>query len=360
MNTALRCDLFCRVIDNFGDAGVCWRLARQLAAERGWQVRLWIDDLTPLARLSGGVDASAVAQSAAEVDIRRWEDAPDATDTADIVIEAFACNLPESYVAAMARRHPAPVWINLDYLTAESWALDFHGVASPHPALPLVKYFYYPGFAAGSGGLLRERDADFSADRRESEFTVSLFCYDNPALPELLDLWRDGSEPIRCRVADGLARSQVERWLETGFPVGSSIHSGALVLDAEAFVDQTNFDRRLGACDLNFVRGEDSFVRAQWAGKPLVWHIYPQAEDAHRIKLDAFLKIYQTGLPEALARAEQNFWLAWNGVGNVRTAWPPYRAALPRLAEHARVWREQIAANGNLADRLAEFCLARL
>ena len=45
----MRIDLFCRVIDNWGDAGVCWRLARQLVRERGAQVRLWIDQPQVLA-----------------------------------------------------------------------------------------------------------------------------------------------------------------------------------------------------------------------------------------------------------------------------------------------------------------------
>ena len=40
-------DVFVRVIDNYGDVGVCWRLACGLAA-RGEQVRLWLDDLTAL------------------------------------------------------------------------------------------------------------------------------------------------------------------------------------------------------------------------------------------------------------------------------------------------------------------------
>ena len=40
-------DVFCRVVDNYGDAAVCWRLARQLADEHGARVRLWIDLLAP-------------------------------------------------------------------------------------------------------------------------------------------------------------------------------------------------------------------------------------------------------------------------------------------------------------------------
>ncbi|HET9045379.1 MAG TPA: elongation factor P maturation arginine rhamnosyltransferase EarP, partial [Casimicrobiaceae bacterium] len=42
---AQRWDVFCKVVDNFGDAGVCWRLARQLVAEHDLAVTLWIDVL---------------------------------------------------------------------------------------------------------------------------------------------------------------------------------------------------------------------------------------------------------------------------------------------------------------------------
>ena len=41
-------DIFCNVVDNFGDIGVCWRLACNLAS-RGKRVRLWVDDVSPLA-----------------------------------------------------------------------------------------------------------------------------------------------------------------------------------------------------------------------------------------------------------------------------------------------------------------------
>ncbi|MEO7887531.1 MAG: elongation factor P maturation arginine rhamnosyltransferase EarP, partial [Polaromonas sp.] len=48
MNRSLQWDIFCKVIDNFGDIGVCWRLAADLAS-RGHKVRLWVDDASALA-----------------------------------------------------------------------------------------------------------------------------------------------------------------------------------------------------------------------------------------------------------------------------------------------------------------------
>ncbi|WP_455776520.1 elongation factor P maturation arginine rhamnosyltransferase EarP, partial [Burkholderia stabilis] len=157
----IACDLFCTVIDNFGDIGVCWRVARQLAHEHGWQVRLFVDDLSTFARLLPGVDPDAERQTVDAIVIEHWHaQAGDALDIADVVIEAFACELPGAYLAAMARRARPPVWINLEYLSAEDWVADFHLRPSPHPRYPLLKTFFFPGLSAGTGGVLKEHDLD--------------------------------------------------------------------------------------------------------------------------------------------------------------------------------------------------------
>lgn len=356
----IRCDIFCTVVDNFGDAGVCWRLARQLVREHGWDVRLWIDDMATLARLVPAYDAACDEQRVDGVVARRWPPAFPAVEPADIVVEAFACELPPTYVEAMAARPQPPVWINLEYLSAEDWVAGCHGQASPHPRLPLVKHFFFPGFVPGTGGLIRERDADFSPGPPKLALNVSMFCYTNPALLSLLDAWSAGGEPLRCLVADGLPRTQIERWLGEPFVPGITTRREALELVALPFVAQTAYDRLLAECDLNFVRGEDSLVRAQWAMHPFVWQVYPQAEAAHRPKLAAFLACYGAHLPPDTAVAVADFWNAWNGDDDLAARWPAFRRALPRLAKHAQPWSEQLAALGELAGNLAKFALQRL
>ncbi|QNM94786.1 elongation factor P maturation arginine rhamnosyltransferase EarP [Chitinimonas koreensis] len=356
-------DIFCTVIDNWGDAGVCWRLARQIAAERGEPVRLWIDDLAPLALLRPGADPQAGSQWLDGVEVRRWaapfpEVAPHA-----VVIEAFACDPPESFLAAMAARTPRPVWLNLEYLSAEAWVEGCHALGSKHPRLPLRRWFFFPGFTAATGGLLRERglparrEAERAAQAGDAaELAVSLFCYDNPALPALLDAWRDGP-PLTLRVTEGKARTQVERWLGEPFGPGATARRGALTLSALPFLDQDGYDRLLWRCDLDFVRGEDSFVRAQWAARAFVWHIYPQDDDAHQAKLDAFLKRYLAGLPAGPAAALNDFWQAWNRGDGPATvaAWPALRAALPALEAHARRWAAELAGQPDLLAQIVEF-----
>jgi uncharacterized repeat protein (TIGR03837 family) len=221
----------------------------------------------------------------------------------------------------------------------------------------LQKFFFFPGFVPGTGGLLRERDlAVPPAPIFTGPIEISLFCYDNPQLPALLAAWRDGDRPITCHVCAGLPRRQVAAWLGAGFAEGATVQRGHLTLNALPFLPQTGYDALLGRCHLNFVRGEDSFVRAQWAERPFVWQAYPQAEQAHFAKLDAFPNLYaKVG---ADGTALRSFFHAWNGDGALD--WPSFAAQLPALAAAAPGWARQIAAQGDLATNLVQFCREKL
>nr|WP_235527468.1 elongation factor P maturation arginine rhamnosyltransferase EarP [Burkholderia sp. Leaf177] len=377
-DSQIACDIFCEVIDNFGDIGVCWRLARQLKAEHGWQVRLFVDDLKAFHALCPAVDSTLARQEAAGVVIEHWHAPTHAGDTlqiADVVIEAFGCELAAIYVTAMTRRERTPVWLNLEYLSAEDWVADFHLRPSPHPRHAINKTFFFPGLGAGTGGVLKERtlDADREAFQRETWWqervgisvpsadttVISMFAYENPAIDALLEQWRDSPTPIALLVPEGRISGAIARFFGLpGFPAGSKAESGSLKAYALGFVEQPLFDALLWASDINFVRGEDSFVRAQWAQKPFVWQIYPQADDAHLPKLDAALAHYADGLPEGARTALERFWHAWNGVGTPDWAgfWGHRKDLEPRAAD----WALELAAVGDLAGNLAEFAKSQL
>jgi len=380
---APRWDIFCTVVDNYGDVGVAWRLARQLAGEHAIAVRLFVDDMRALARLAPEIDAATSEQCARGVDMRRWGGAQVdlAADPGDVVVEAFGCGLPPAYLGAMAARGRPPVWINLEYLSAESWIEGCQGLASRHPALPLTRYFFFPGFTVQSGGLLRERDLLLRRDRfraapgaREALWRmlgiaapapeariVSLFCYPNAPLPSLLDAWTESDPPILCLVPEGTATAMLERWTGgAGLRAGTRFGRGRLTLATVPFVTQDDYDQLLWICDINFVRGEDSFVRAQWAARPLVWHVYPQTENAHRLKLDAFLARYGAALPPDPAAALRSLSIAWNGEGDAGAAWQQFAAALPALSTNAESWTSALAAQSDLAEGLVKFCADRV
>ena len=380
--TKVRWDIFCAVVDNYGDIGVCWRLARQLVAEHGFAVRLWVDDLASFARLCPQLDPRAAEQEVGGVEVHRGHtDFPTDLAAADVVVEAFACHLPEPYVAAMAARPLPPVWINLEYLSAEPWVEDCHAMASPHPRLSLVKHFFFPGFAPGTGGLLRERDliarrdtflgddlsraafwrdAGFAPPGRDA-LVVALFGYRNPAAGELMRAFAAGDRPIVCALSEGpLLRGAAGFFGRQDLRVGEQLARGGLTLLALPFVALDRYDELLWASDINFVRGEDSFVRAQWAARPLLWQIYPQAEDAHWTKLEAFRALYCAGLEPRAAEAISGLWRAWNRAEGVFDAWTAFEPCLPALQRHAEAWCRRLSGQTDLASRLADFCLSRL
>ena len=313
----LQWDVFCQVIDNYGDIGVCWRLASQLAA-RGQRVRLWVDDASALAWMAPAGHPG--------VELRRWGgEMPAAHEAApDVLVEAFGCEIPEPFLAwavGRAQDRQQPVWINLEYLSAESYVERNHRLPSlimSGPAAGWTRWFFYPGFTPATGGLLREsglldqRPPGFAAAWRAGQPAaathpqrwMSLFCYEPAALPALLaQAIRPGTTHTRLLVTPGRATLAVQAALAT-LPA----EHGPLQLQFLAPTDQQGFDDLLWASDFNAVRGEDSLVRALWAGKALVWHIYPQDDNAHHAKLAAFLDWLQA--PASL----RDFHATWNGI----------------------------------------------
>jgi len=372
---SLTLDLFCKVVDNFGDIGICWRLARQLQREHGIDVTLWVDDMATFQRICPQVDPGAERQTVDSVAVRHWssqdgEFTPD--QVADIVIEFFGCDIPPGYIAAMAKRPQRPVWLNLEGLSAEEWVEGCHSLPSKHPRLPLTKYFFFPGFTDKTGGLLcetgleAERKAYISDPAAVSAFLsslgvteaeaaamkVSLFCYPYAPLAQLFAAWRGAAQAVTCLVPEGVASDAVAAFLGVPATAGSVRTDGALTVRVLPFVPQQDYDKLLWSCDLNFVRGEDSWVRAQWAGKSFIWHIYAQDENLHHKKLRAFLQRYAAG------SALDEFSLCWNGAvsGDWPTLWKTLVAAMPEISAKSSEWQQKILANGDLATNLTKFC----
>jgi len=377
--------IFCKVVDNYGDIGICWRLARQFHREHGIAVTLWVDDLHSFRRICPAVALDAAAQAVDGVQVRHWggQDGAFAPgDVADIVIEFFGVDIPPAYVAAMAQCEPRPVWINYEGLSAEAWVEGCHALPSMHPRLKLTKHFFFPGFTARTGGLLRERGLLDARDAFQADptaqaaflgglgvttadmdaFKVSLFCYPHAPVRALFDAWRDGGRRVTCLVPEGVAREQVAAFLGEAPVAGAHLACGQLTVRVVPFVPQHDYDRLLWACDLNIVRGEDSWVRAQWAGRPFVWHIYPQDENLHHVKLRAFLEKY-TGDAGDLASLAA-FSLHWNGAdGNGtdehRSDWPvlwrSLQTDLPAIGRRAIAWQALMSENGDLVSNLLNF-----
>lgn len=374
-------DIFSAVIDNYGDIGVCWRLARQLAAEHDLKVRLWTDDLISFKKINPEINPCLPVQVSRGVEIRQWAETNMTVEPADVVIEAFACELPTDYVAAMAKSGRRHAWVNLEYLSAEGWVDSHHGLPSPHPVLPLIKYFFFPGFSPSTGGVLAEKNgleqrtvfqADIQLrtafwqelgipDLKENEVRVSLFCYGNNSALSLFTDWAKGATPVTCLIPEGVATTQIATFFGVPRPEEENFFKkGSLIVRVLPFLEQDNYDKLLWACNFNFVRGEDSFVRAQWAARPMAWQIYPQEAGAHWPKLRAFLDRYCADLPQSTAVVLTAFFEAWNGGDTGVPDWEGLWRRRATLEKHAILWANRLIKNEDLATNLVNFCNNKL
>ena len=379
----LNCAIYCTVIDNFGDVGVCWRLARQLAEEYQLEVTLWVDDLVSFAKLAPHLDPQLHLQKLDKVTVSLWHPDVDPTPQAplDLIIEGFGCRLPDQVLAIMvnqAQNGHAPLWINLEYLSAEPWINDCHAMQSTHPFAGLIQYFWFPGFTSESGGLLREADliqrriryqADTQAqiefwarlgiyDPEKFQRHISLFAYENPQITPLLNSLTIAPEPMLLLVPHSKALTMVEQWAQRPLVVGDRYQHGNLTIVVLPFLSHDDYDHLLWSCDLNIVRGEDSLVRAHWAAKPLLWHIYPQSEDAHLTKLDAYLELAQQD--NTASSSWQDAMQRWNTPtlkpdSDPVHAWSTLLSDLPHWAENTSSWQSQLACQTDLTQRLMAF-----
>ena len=376
--TPLTLDLFCRIVDNYGDIGVCWRLARQLAAEVPCSPRLIVDDLLVFKKIEPRLDENAARQSLAGVTILHWAEAAllqHYGEPGDAVIEAFACELPAPVVTKMTAKTTPPVWIDLEYLSAEGWVETCHAIPSLHPATGLQKTLFFPGFTAKTGGLFREETllverSKFAADtalqnqwraqhgvpqKTAGTLDISLFCYKDAPLEFLLADMALSPDPVRLLVPHGIAEDKL---------AGVPAQQGNLTILPIPFLEQWEYDRLLWTCDLNFVRGEDSWLRAIWAAKPFIWLAYPQERGASHVKLEAFLGRYMQGLEPSLAESLADFHAMWNlGVREGKSgprSWHDLLPHLPELEAHARAWTETQARQDDCATQVIRFIRAQM
>lgn len=366
--------LYCTIIDNFGDIGVCWRLARQLADEYGQTVNLWVDDWQATRRMIPDLPETPTEWMVEGVCVRAWAQAQVETDcTGDVLIEGFGCTLPDAVLAQLAQRKVKPAWINLEYFSAELWVEGFHRQSGYDATVGTRRWFFFPGVHTHSGGMLRERDllarrAVWQADDHAQEFLIGLgiqipatsptlkvvcFAYAHAPYEEWLTaLCQHSTQPVSLWLCGGYSQAAV-------LTLAPSLCAQVSVYSIP-FVAQPEFDRLLWSADILFVRGEDSLVRALWSGKPFVWQIYPQSEQAHYVKLQAWLDFYTQGFPVALREAYQVLHAIWNGISQqpMQSAWDQIMTEWVSWQHFSQLRCEQCARASDLAARLIGFVRA--
>ncbi|WP_371752012.1 elongation factor P maturation arginine rhamnosyltransferase EarP [Snodgrassella alvi] len=372
--------VFVRVIDNYGDAGVGWRLSCLLAEYLHMHVRLWIDDTDALNKLVPAPEKQArITIEAWQGDAMMQQQLSAAADPV-LVIETFGCELPPQVLERMGQCRP--LWLNWEYLTAEDWAVGLHAMSSLQPN-GLEKYFWFMGIDADSGGLLRE--PDYLAEREKFrqqpqlqqafrleyglplQYTGQLwlvFAYTSGQWAQWMAMWQQADTPVTLWLAGG----QVIESLRAAKLIApeelqqeaDSCELGNVTLVRIPFVPQAAFDRLLWLADAAIVRGEDSFVRALWAGLPFFWHIYRQDDDVHLQKLHSFWFKAMQGWPAELRQAFTVLSDDLNGAGAVSSlkreqAWQYLCAHWQSWVKSAAAWSEMLHRQDNALEKLARF-----
>lgn len=353
-DTRTRWDIFCKVVDNFGDIGVCWRLACQLADEYEVGIRIWVDAFALAEQFAGAGHA--------RIELAHWRDDADFSQAAPVVIETFGCGLPAPYQQTMRMQHA--LWVNVDYLSAESWVESFHAQPSPQ-ANGLVRHFFYPGFTPATGGLLRERslpDLQASADWQglglspaPGTLTLSLFCYAHAPLTALVDSLQTSSQPVRVLVPQTSAPMLASVLEVAQLRLGEPFHRQQCMFEVIPFLSQADYDRLLCLCDVNFVRGEDSWIRALWAGKPMIWLPYQQSENTHLLKLDAFIRHYLAQADQSITTTLRQAMRAWVEGDWQPRHWQALLSHLPQINQHAITFKARQSLQADLVTNLVIF-----
>ena len=352
-------DIFCTVIDNYGDIGVCWRLAKQMALEYNIVTRLYVNNIKAFQTIIPEPDDC--------VEVKIWGQDEFEYIASDIVIEAFACQLPQHVITDMAVKKS--IWIDLEYLTAENWAISCHAIPSPHPSVNLTKILFFPGFDDLTGGLIRENDLfsrknvfisdkiaqnkwrskHFIPEINENTLDISLFCYKTAPIDDFLyGLSNLGRKFRILRPSPTLNLPQIER------------KSDKIEIINIPFLSQYDYDYLLWTSDVNFVRGEDSFVRAQFAGKPFIWNIYVQEKNAHLIKMAAFLNRIKPFYDESSFESLANLHDLWNEGGRNKTIdtkdlWALNLQSLIGNISNACAWADYLVNQSDLCSRILKF-----
>lgn len=281
-------DIFCEVIDNYGDVGVAYRLARELKRiYPNKELRFIINQTEELNLIKKNDDIIVID----------YKDVDKIEQPADLVIETFACNIPEIYMDKALKT--SKLMINLEYFSSEDWVDDFH-LQESFLGGNLKKYFFIPGLSEKSGGIILDKEfldrknkvqenreyylKQFNINEKY-DLIISVFSYEKNFDNFLKTLQKLDKKVLLLLLSEKTQKNFIKYFDNNDYY--DKIKAVKL-----PFFTYDKYEKLLALCDINLVRGEDSFVRALLLAKPFLWHIYPQDENTHIIKLESFLEKY--------------------------------------------------------------------
>ena len=317
-------DIFCEIIDNFGDIGVVYRISKELKKIfQNVRIRIVLnrlDEFKVINKKAKDLDYQEI-DGLIYVTEKYLKENIETFETADVFIEAFGCNVYDEYVKKA--KENSKLWINLEYLSGEKWIEDFHLQQSLIDSKVLKKIFYMPGFSEKSGGVIidsgflerknyGEKNREvvlkkyFSEYDLKNKFVGTIFSYEKNFENLLETLKNYDKETFLILMGEKTQKSFLEILQKKSIEsFGKTVKYGKITMLYADFLSQEEYEEVISAVDFNFTRGEDSFVRGILLGKPFMWHIYLQEEKAHMDKIRAFIERFKESIEELSEKEER-------------------------------------------------------
>jgi len=338
-------DVFCDVIDNFGDAGVCLRLCRDFS-KKNYEVRLFCNNVNILNKITNSEDASNRFLS-----LLSWSDKNMDYSPSEVVIQAFSVRLPDNLIKKIKTRKSTV--INLEYLTAETFAEDCHKL--PSYADGFESFFFFPGFTKKTGGVVIEKSFLEKINKTKSKESknITLFSYENEKVKSVINSLN--KEKFILNIFEGKGLNNFNNQLKLNLTAGDEYKLNELTVRVLPMVSQDEYDSYLIDSKLNLVRGEDSIVRAMLTGNPFLWHIYPQEEDAHKDKIEAlFDRMSEVCSSKKDVEILRQLTLSYNGFSDYLDSFD-LLGFYENWKKISKEWSEHLISLGSLTDNLITF-----
>ena len=338
-------DVFCDVIDNFGDAGVCLRLCRDFS-KKNYEVRLFCNNVNILNKITNSEDASNRFLS-----LLSWSDKNMDYSPSEVVIQAFSVRLPDNLIKKIKTRKSTV--INLEYLTAETFAEDCHKL--PSYADGFESFFFFPGFTKKTGGVVIEKSFLEKINKTKSKESknITLFSYENEKVKSVINSLN--KEKFILNIFEGKGLNNFNNQLKLNLSAGDEYKLNELTVRVLPMVSQDEYDSYLIDSKLNLVRGEDSIVRAMLTGNPFLWHIYPQEEDVHKDKIEAlFDRMSEVCSSKKDVEILRQLTLSYNGFSDYLDSFD-LLGFYENWKKLSKEWSEHLISLGSLTDNLITF-----
>lgn len=377
-------DIFCEIIDNYGDIGVVYRTAKELQKIfPKSKIRAFLNRLDEFKKINSQV-LDLPSQNIDGIEYITFDYLRDNANellTAQVIIEAFGCQIPEEYMEIAYDN--SELLINLEYLSAEDWIEDFHLQSSPLGRGKLKKVFFMPGFTEKSGGVIADsnyleriqrilENKEFyekkylsDIEDRENKIVGTLFSYEKNFTPLLEDLKKLDKDVVILAMGEKIQDSL--RKILKNFSIEdfrNSLKYGKIEIRFLNFLNQEEYEELINIVDFNFVRGEDSFIRAVLTGKPYMWHIYCQEEYAHMDKIEGFLDKYRRVIEnfsdeDFLLNMEKFFkdynFRKENSLELGKESYLYFFENLAKIEKYNTIFRDFLIQKCNLINKLKDF-----